>query len=130
MTPPNPKKRWQSTLKEYAPAFRKRQNDLAVKAGIHLQSIGKIERGMTTKLNSKSQRGLAVALQVPPEYLDAVVRGVAVVTSDVIRFCSHCWTPGTAVEEIWLSPLLTSPVPNAIAGLIPGRFHYSLLNCY
>jgi transcriptional regulator with XRE-family HTH domain len=80
------------------------QNDLALKAGIHLQSIGKIERGMTTKLNSKSQRGLAVALQIPPEYLDAVVRGVAVVTSDVIKFCPYCWQAGTPPEDIWLLP--------------------------
>ena len=80
------------------------QNDLALKAGIHLQSLGKIERGMTTKLNSRSQRGLAIALQIPPEYLDAVVRGVPIVASDVLKFCPHCWTPGTGVEEIWLLP--------------------------
>jgi DNA-binding XRE family transcriptional regulator len=40
------------------------QTELALKAGIHLQSLGKIERGMTTKLNSKSQRGLAVAFRL------------------------------------------------------------------
>ena len=28
------------------------QTELALKAGIHLQSLGKIERAMTTKLNS------------------------------------------------------------------------------
>ncbi|MEH1841419.1 MAG: zinc ribbon domain-containing protein [Nostoc sp.] len=59
---------------------------------------------MTTKLNSKSQRGLAIALQIPFEYLDAVVRGVSIIPSDVIKFCPHCWTPGTGVEEIWLLP--------------------------
>ncbi|MBC8157527.1 zinc ribbon domain-containing protein, partial [Armatimonadetes bacterium] len=80
------------------------QNDLAMKAGIHLQSLGKIERGMTTKLNSKSQRGLAIALQVPSEYLDAVVRGVSIGVTDVLKFCPHCWIPGTTPEEIWLSP--------------------------
>lgn len=70
----------QETLSQYVKRIRTSlslsQNDLATKAGIHLQSLGKIERGMTTKLNSKSQRGLARALQVPSEYLDAVIRGV------------------------------------------------------
>ncbi|MEH1844458.1 MAG: helix-turn-helix transcriptional regulator [Nostoc sp.] len=79
-------------------------NDLATKAGIHLQSLGEIERGLTTKLNSKSQRGLAIALQIPPEYLDAVVRGVPIGAEDVLKFCPHCWTPGTGVEDIWLLP--------------------------
>jgi hypothetical protein len=77
---------------------------LAHKAGIHIQSLGKIERGKTTKLNTKSQRGLAIALQVPSEYLDAVSRGVPVSTSDALKFCPQCWTPGTALEEFWLSP--------------------------
>lgn len=54
------------------------QTELALKAGIHLQSLGKIERAMTTKLNSKSQRGLAYALQIPSEYLDAAVRGTPI----------------------------------------------------
>ncbi|MCC5602155.1 helix-turn-helix domain-containing protein [Nostoc favosum] len=78
------------------------QNDLATKAGIHLQSLGKIERGMTTKLNSKSQRGLAIALQVPSEYLDAVIRGVPMSATDILKFCPHCWQPGTTLEEIML----------------------------
>lgn len=96
----------QETLAEYIKRIRTSlslsQNDLAVKAGIHLQSLGKIERGVTTKINQKSQRGLAVALQIPPEYLDAVARGIAIVASDVLKFCPHCWQPGTPPEEIWL----------------------------
>jgi DNA-binding XRE family transcriptional regulator len=84
------------------------QSELALKAGIHLQSLGKIERGMTTKLNSKSQRGLAIALQVPGEYLDAVVHGTPISVSNSLKFFPHCWTPGTAPEEIWLSPVLNT----------------------
>jgi transcriptional regulator with XRE-family HTH domain len=48
------------------------QKELAAVAGIHLQSVGKIERGLTTKLSSHSKSGLANALQVPVEYLEAV----------------------------------------------------------
>ncbi|BBD70497.1 XRE family transcriptional regulator [Nostoc commune NIES-4072] len=98
----------QETLSQYVKRIRTSlslsQNDLATKAGIHLQSLGKIERGMTTKLNSKSQRGLARALQVPSEYLDAVIRGVPMSATDVLKFCPDCWTPGTTLEEIWLLP--------------------------
>ncbi|MEH2391863.1 MAG: zinc ribbon domain-containing protein [Nostoc sp.] len=98
----------QESLAEYVKRIRTSlslsQTELALKAGIHLQSLGKIERGMTTKLNSKSQRGLAVALHVPSEYLDAVARGVPVSATDVLKFCPHCWQPGTTLEDIWLSP--------------------------
>ncbi|WP_334891278.1 hypothetical protein [Nostoc sp.] len=24
--------------------------------------------------------------------------------TDVLKFCPHCWTPGTTLEEIWLLP--------------------------
>ncbi|MES1024810.1 helix-turn-helix transcriptional regulator [Gloeocapsa sp. BRSZ] len=40
------------------------QAELAQQAGIHLQSIGKIESGKTMRLNSKSRVGLARALQI------------------------------------------------------------------
>lgn len=36
------------------------QKELATKAGIHLQSLGKMERGKTAKLNRKTQNGLAI----------------------------------------------------------------------
>lgn len=54
------------------------QAELARKAGIHLQSVGKIEKGLTTRLNSKSLTGLSRALQIREEYLEAVCRGVPV----------------------------------------------------
>lgn len=98
----------QESLAEYIKRLRTNlnmsQNDLSHKAGIHIQSLGKIERGMTTRLNTKSQQGLARALQIPSQYLDAVVRSVPIVTSDTLKFCPHCWQPGTTPEEIWLSP--------------------------
>ena len=46
----------QESLAEYVKRIRislsLSQTELALKAGIHLQSLGKIERGMTTKLNN------------------------------------------------------------------------------
>ncbi|MEA5599009.1 helix-turn-helix transcriptional regulator, partial [Rivularia sp. UHCC 0363] len=45
------------------------QNQLANAAGIHLHSLGKIERGITTRLSHKTRRGLARALSIPSEYL-------------------------------------------------------------
>lgn len=57
------------------------QKSLAEQAGIHLQSVGKLERGKTAKLNHKTQNGLAYALQIPAEYLEAVWRGVSIQSS-------------------------------------------------
>lgn len=78
------------------------QRELAEGAGIHLQSIGKLERGKTSKLNRKTHSGLAYALQIPPEYLTAIGRGVTVEPSPAVKFCPICWTPGTAPDPIWL----------------------------
>uniref|UniRef100_UPI0030DB4531 helix-turn-helix domain-containing protein n=2 Tax=Cyanobacteriota TaxID=1117 RepID=UPI0030DB4531 len=81
------------------------QAELAQQAGIHLQSIGKIESGKTTRLNSKSRVGLARALQIIQEYLDAVCQGVPV--SDIgqqLKICPQCGTPGTEAEPMCLHP--------------------------
>jgi hypothetical protein len=75
---------------------------LAAIAEIHLQSLGKIERGMTTKLSSHSKSGLASALQVPMEYLEAVCRGTSVVAVSKLKFCAPCWTPGTPPDPLWM----------------------------
>jgi hypothetical protein len=50
-------------------------------AGVHSRSVGKIERGLTRKLSHKTLSGLALALSVPVEYLQAVVRGEEVVAN-------------------------------------------------
>jgi DNA-binding XRE family transcriptional regulator len=80
------------------------QRDLAERAGLHLQSVGKLERGQTAKLNRKTQSGLAQALQLPVEYLEAMSRGIAVEPAAVIKFCPSCWIPGTPPESVWLNP--------------------------
>lgn len=76
--------------------------DVVSLAGIHLQSLGKIERGRTLKLNHKTARGLAYALNIPKEYLEAVGRGVVVDIPSALKFCPSCWTVGMAPESMWL----------------------------
>ncbi|MGB3311585.1 MAG: helix-turn-helix domain-containing protein [Nodosilinea sp.] len=50
------------------------QKELAEKAGIQPQSVGKIERGQTTRLKQKPKSSLVKALGIPVDYLDAVYR--------------------------------------------------------
>ena len=78
------------------------QKEVAAKADIHPQSLGKLERGKTSQLNHKTRQGLAYALQVPVEYLEAVSRGVTVNPSEALNFCPQCWTPGTLPDPMWL----------------------------
>nr|WP_199318338.1 helix-turn-helix domain-containing protein [Leptolyngbya sp. FACHB-541] len=101
--PPTP----QETLADYVRRVRTSlglsQRELADKAGVHLQSVGKIERGQTTRLNQKPKSGLAYALGIPVEYLDAVCKGVAVEAIASLKFCPNCWTSGTPPDPMWTS---------------------------
>ena len=96
------------SLAHYVRRLRERlglsQKELAEKAGIHQQSIGKIERGQTSRLKQKPKIGLATALNVPIEYLDAVCKGVAVEPIATLKFCPHCWVPGTSADPMWTHP--------------------------
>ncbi|MBE9193782.1 zinc ribbon domain-containing protein [Synechocystis sp. LEGE 06083] len=74
---------------------------VAQKAEIHLQSLGKIERGQTCSLNRRTLSGLAIALQVPMDYLESVARGQTETLGPSLKFCPHCWQPGTAPDPIW-----------------------------
>lgn len=76
---------------------------VAQRAGIHLQSLGKIEAGKTNRLAAKTKTGLAKALQVPQEYLEAVCQGVPVSAVQQLKICPNCWMPGTEAEPMWLS---------------------------
>ena len=100
-TTPHP----QESLADYLQRVRTHlglsQREVATRAGIHLQSVGKLERGITSKLNRKTQSGLAYALQIPVEYLQAVERGEETVPLPSIKFCPHCWIPGTPPESGW-----------------------------
>lgn len=77
------------------------QQDVATRAGVHLQTVGKLERGLTTKLNRKAQGGFAYALQIPLEYLQALSKGESIAPLPTIKFCSQCWVPGTQPERHW-----------------------------
>lgn len=93
------------SLADYVLRIRKGLNltqfELADAAGIHSRSVGKIERGLTMKLSHKTLSGLALALSVPVEYLQAVVRGEEVVAMPAIKFCPQCWNPGGAADPMW-----------------------------
>ena len=79
------------------------QQEVAAKAGLHAQSIGKLERGHTHGLKRKTQQGLAYALGIPESYLDAASKGISVEeTGEALKICFHCWKPGTAPEPHWL----------------------------
>lgn len=87
------------TLAKYIQRLRSEststQKELSLKAGIHIQTIRKIEAGLTNRLNQKAKSGLAAALSIPQDYLDAVVKKVPVATISALKFCPQCWTPGT-----------------------------------
>lgn len=77
------------------------QKELSFKAGIHIQTIRKIEGGQTSRLNQKAKGGLAAALGIPPEYLDAAAKKVSPETITTLKFCPKCWTPGTTPDQMW-----------------------------
>jgi hypothetical protein len=74
---------------------------VAQKAEIHLQSLGKIERGQTRSLNRHTLSRLSVALQVPVDYLEAVARGQTEALGPSLQFCPQCWQPGTTPDPLW-----------------------------
>jgi len=78
------------------------QRELAAISAIHLQSLGKIERGLTAKLSSHRKPAMASALQVPVEYLEAVSRGTAIEPVSKLKFCPACWTPGNPADPMWM----------------------------
>jgi DNA-binding XRE family transcriptional regulator len=77
------------------------QLELANAADIHGRSVGKIERGLTTKLNHKTLQGLAIGLGIPVEYLEAVMKGESAKPNLGVRFCPKCWNPGSNPDPMW-----------------------------
>lgn len=98
----------QESLENYIKRLRTRlsmsQQQLAAAAGIHLQSLGKLERGITLRLNQKTKKGLAIALNIPEEYLDAVVSGLPVEGVQKKQYCPRCWKGGTNPDQAWTLP--------------------------
>ncbi|GAC1490153.1 MAG: zinc ribbon domain-containing protein [Chamaesiphon sp.] len=98
---PKPKESLANYLVRIRKILGMTQFELADAAGIHSRSIGKIERGLTTKLNRKTLNGLAIALSVPQEYLEAVTTGEEVKQLQGLKFCPRCWSPGSTPDPIW-----------------------------
>jgi rRNA maturation endonuclease Nob1 len=46
-------------------------------------------------------QGLARALGVPQEYLDAVTKGEEVSLIQGVKFCPQCWNPGAIADPMW-----------------------------
>lgn len=94
------------SLAEYLCRSRRRlgltQKEVAIKAHIHVQSLGKLERGKTQSLNYKTRQGLAYALQIPVDYLEALIRGQAIQATKSLKFCPKCWRAGSIPEPLWM----------------------------
>ncbi|MBC8121033.1 MAG: zinc ribbon domain-containing protein [Gemmatimonadaceae bacterium] len=78
------------------------QAALAERAGVHLQTVRKIERGVTATLRPKARGGLARSLGVGIEYIEAAERGVEAVSLTGVKLCPNCWVPGTEPQPMWL----------------------------
>ena len=100
---PNPTESLGAYIRRLRGTLGFNQKELADKVGVHVQSIGKLERGITTRLNHKTKKGLARALGIPVEYLDASIHGTPIEANATIKFCPQCWVPGTAPDPLWLS---------------------------
>ena len=98
---PEPHESLADYLRRLRTASQMSQKELANRANIHLQSLGKIERGKTTRLNHKTLRGLAYALSIPSQYLETVCKGIPIQSQQVLKFCPKCWIPGTPPDSMW-----------------------------
>jgi transcriptional regulator with XRE-family HTH domain len=78
------------------------QRELAEQAGIHIQTIGKIEGKDTTRLNAKTLTGLSRIFKIPADYLEAVAKGIPIHALQQIKICPNCWSGGSEADPIWL----------------------------
>lgn len=94
------------TLAEYLRRVRlslkMSQGDMARKAGIHTQSLGKIESGKTTRLSAKTKAGLSRVLGISEDALDGVCRGILIIEAQTLKICPQCWVPGSEADPVWL----------------------------
>lgn len=101
---PQPQESLDHYIKRLRTQLKMSQQQLSNAAGIHLQSLGKLERGQTTRLNQKTKKGLAIALNIPEEYLDAVVCGQPIEAVQKKQYCPGCWKGGTNPDPAWALP--------------------------
>lgn len=100
-TAPQPQESLENYIKRLRSRLSLSQQQLAAAAGIHLQSLGKLERGKTLRLNQKTKKGLAIALNIPEEYLDAVISGLPVEAVQKKQYCPRCWKGGANPDPAW-----------------------------
>ena len=98
---PKPSETLDDYIKRLRLSLHLSQQELAVRAGIHLQSLGKLERGTRQRLNHKTKVGLASALDIPSEYLEALSQGRPIEALEIKKFCPKCWIPGTSPDTTW-----------------------------
>ena len=95
----------QESLRDYVCRLRQQrgwtQAQLAAAAGVHRQTIGKIEKGQTHRLNQRARKGLAFALSIPTEYLEALTQGHSVPQATTLKICPQCWRPGNPPDPMW-----------------------------
>jgi transcriptional regulator with XRE-family HTH domain len=101
---PKPNETIGDYIKRLREAASLSQQELAEASGIHIQSLGKLERGLTKRLNSKTAKGIAIALNIPSEYLEAVLKGKPVEGVQKKQFCPYCWKAGTTPDPAWTFP--------------------------
>ncbi len=82
--------RGERTLKEVASA-----------ANLVVSSLHRIEIGETKRLKRETRMGLAIALGIPEEWLEAAAKGEVVQQVARVKICPNCWTPGTRPDEAW-----------------------------
>lgn len=99
---PKPQETLDSYIKRLREELHLSQRELAEAAGLHLQSLGKLERGKTSRLNQKTKQGLALAFDIPQEYLDAVCQGRPVEEIQKKQFCPNCWKGTAQPEPTWM----------------------------
>lgn len=98
---PQPQESLQTYVRRLRTQRQLSQTQLSQAAGVHRQTIGKIESGMTQRLNQRARNGLTLALAIPVEYLDAVCQGTPIAPVVHLKFCPRCWIPGTAPDSMW-----------------------------
>lgn len=98
---PGPQESLQGYVRRLRTQRQLSQEQLSQAAGVHRQTIGKIENGATQRLNHRARSGLALALAIPVEYLDAVCQGTIVVPMAQLKFCPRCWIPGSTPDPMW-----------------------------
>ena len=70
--------------------------------GNSFTKFGQNRMGKRLKLNHETSRGLAYALNVPKDYLEAVCKGVSVEIPSALKFCPSCQMVGMVPESNWL----------------------------